>query len=102
MGIFSGFLFNFIKNKKPTILAPPKWIQTLYGPKRKSSISENPLVDLLTSGAVIPPPPPVQDYRKIEVERELLEGKRRLMYQKKVEKSSGIRLGSSIEEILER
>jgi hypothetical protein len=100
MGIFSGFLFNFIKNKKPSLLAPPKWIHALYGPKRKSSISENPIMDLVSSGAVIPPPPPVQDYRKIKIERELMEGKQRLKYQKKAEKSSGIRLGSKIEEML--
>jgi hypothetical protein len=78
----------------------PKWIHNLYGPKRKSPITENPVLDIISSGAVIPPPPPVQDYRKIKLEKEFLEGKQKLKYQKKTEKSPGIRLGSKIEELV--
>jgi hypothetical protein len=112
MGIFSAFLFGFIKSQNPLLLATPKWIHSFYQPKRKSSsLPHSPalpaptalatlktsLVNLLTSDAVIPPPLPVEDYRRRKETQEFVDQQQKLKYQKRLEKKQGVRLGSRSE-----
>jgi hypothetical protein len=122
MGIFSAFLFGFIKSQNPLLLATPKWIHSFYQPKRKSSslphspalpaptalatlktslvnllTSDASLVNLLTSDAVIPPPLPVEDYRRRKETQEFVDQQQKLKYQKRLEKKQGVRLGSRSE-----
>jgi hypothetical protein len=114
MGILSAFLYSFIKSRSPSLLATPKWIYSFYQPKRKSPSSSSPsssslpppvttlgtlkssLVNLLTNGAVIPTPLPIEDYRKRT--KGFVDQKQKLKYQKKFEKSGGVRLGSKSEQ----